>query len=128
MQNVTRILHLPKRRALAFASGSDFLFVVMPPYAKWIPGKLFEYLRMGKPILALVPEDGDAAKIVKEAGAGFVISHEPGKMREQLRDIFNQWKNGKFKEFHPDWEYEAQFERRNLSRKLAAIFDEVAAT
>lgn len=125
MPNLTRILHLAKEKALAFASGSDFLFLVMPPYAKWIPGKVFEYLRLGKPILALVPEDGDAAKIVGEAKAGFVLSHDPEEMKEQLKVIFDQWRQGKFKNFEPDWKYIARFERRNLTRRLADVFDEV---
>jgi glycosyltransferase involved in cell wall biosynthesis len=81
MQAVTKaeatyILNLPRKKALAFALGSDFLFVVMPPNAKWIPTKIYDYLRLGKPILALVPADGDAAKIVREARGGFVLSHE----------------------------------------------------
>lgn len=128
MENLTRILHLPKEKALAFAAGSSFLFLVMPPYAKWIPGKIFEYLRLGKPILALVPEDGDVARIVKEAKAGFVLSHEPDKMKEQLKVIFDQWGKGNFNNFHPDWEYVAQFERRNLTKKLAKIFDFVISS
>lgn len=132
MQAVTKaeatyILNLPRKKALAFALGSDFLFVVMPPYAKWIPTKIYDYLRLGKPILALVPADGDAAKIVREARAGFVLSHEPEEMKGQLKSIFGEWREGKFKDFHPDWDYVAQFERRKLVQKIAAVFDEVAA-
>ena len=132
MQAVTKaeatyILNLPREKALAFALGSDFLFVVMPPYAKWIPTKIYDYLRLARPILALVPGDGDTARIIREAKAGYVLSHEPEQMKEQLRDIFEQWRQGRFKNFHPDWEYVAQFERRKLVQKIAAIFDEVAA-
>ena len=124
--NFTRILHLPKEKALAFASGSDFPFVVVPPYARWwIPMKIFDYLRLGKPILAIVPEDGDAAKIIREAKAGFILSHNPEKMKEQLKNIFEDWKKGKFKDFHPDWEYIAQFERKKLTKRLANIFNKV---
>ncbi|HXZ95170.1 MAG TPA: glycosyltransferase, partial [Dehalococcoidia bacterium] len=130
MQAVTKveatyILNLPRKKALAFALGSDFLFVVMPPYAKWIPTKIYDYLRLGKPILALVPADGDAAKIIQEARGGFVLSYEPEDMKRQLKSIFEEWRQGKFKDFHPDWEYVAQFERRKLVQKIAAIFDEV---
>ncbi len=126
--NLTRILHLPREKALAFAAGSDFLFVVMPSYAKWIPTKIYDYLRLGKPILALVPEDGDPAKIVKEASAGFVLSYERQRMKEQLGVIFNEWREGKFKNFHPDWEYISQFERRNLVKRLVDVFNEVTNT
>ena len=132
MQAVTKaeatyILNLPRKKALAFALGSDFLFVVMPSYAKWIPTKIYDYLRLARPILALVPGDGDAARIIREAKAGYVLSYEPEEMKRQLKSIFEEWREGKFKDFHPDWEYVAQFERRKLVQKIAAIFDEVAA-
>ena len=127
MNNLTRIFHLPRRKALSFASGSDFLLLITLPSAKWhIPMKIYDYLHLGKPILAIVPEDGDSAKIVKEAKAGFILSYEQEKMKEQLKVIFEEWKKGKFKDFHPDWEYIAQFERRKLTRELARIFDEVS--
>lgn len=125
MPNLTRILHLVKEKALNFASGADFLFLVMPPSAKWTPSKLYEYLRLGKPVLALVPEDSDPAKIVWEAEAGFVLSHNVEKMKGQLKVIFDQRRQGKFKDFHPKWEYISQFDRRNLTKRLATLFDEV---
>jgi hypothetical protein len=83
MENLTCILHLVKEKALAFALGSDFLFIVMPPYARWIPGKLFEYLRLGKPILGLVPEDGDPGRIIKKARGGFILPYDPEEMKRQ---------------------------------------------
>ena len=124
MPNLTCILHLVREKALAFASGSDFLLLMTLPPVKWIALKIFEYLRLGKPVLALVPEDGDMAKIIEEAKAGFVLSHERGKLKEQLSTIFNQWREGKFEDFQPDWEYVSQFERRNLTRRLVDVFDE----
>jgi hypothetical protein len=123
----TYILNLPRETALAFALGSDFLFVVMPPYARWIPTKIYDYLRLGKPILALVPKDGDTARIVEEAKGGFVLSYEMEEMKKQLKSIFEEWREGKFKDFHPDWDYVSQFERRKLVQRMAAIFDEVVA-
>lgn len=127
MPNLTCVLHLVKEKALALAAGSDFLFIIMPPYAKWIPMKIYEYLRIGKPVLALVPKDGDVARIIEEAKAGFVLSYEKEEMKKQLKAIFGQWREGGFKDFHPDGEYVSQFERRNLTTRLVNIFDEVSA-
>jgi glycosyltransferase involved in cell wall biosynthesis len=126
MHNATCILHLPRAEALSFALGSDFLLVVMPSFAKWIPAKMYDYLRIGKPILALVPEDGDAARIVKEAKAGFILSYDSRMMKLQLEKIFEQSKRGDFKDVHPDWEYVKQFEWRKRTERIAKVFDEVA--
>ena len=35
-----------------------------------LSAKLFEYLAAGRPILAVVPPDGEAAELVRETGAG----------------------------------------------------------
>ena len=47
-------------------------------------------------------------------------------MKQQIKDILNQWKEGKFKDFHPDREYVAQFEGHKLVEKIVAIFNKVA--
>jgi glycosyltransferase involved in cell wall biosynthesis len=125
-KNVTCINNIPKEKALAFSSSSDFLFLMVLPSAKWcIPGKIFEYLRLSKPILALVPEDGDAARIINEANAGFVLSYDVVKMREQLREIFEKHRKGTFRDFRPNQKYMAQFERAKQTERLAGIFDDV---
>ena len=123
--NVTCVHHLPREKALSFALGSDFLFVVMPLYARWTPTKTYDYLRLGKPILALVPDDGDAARIVREAKAGFVLSFEEKEMKRQMEFIFDKWRKGEFKTFQPDQEYIAQFERKNVTRRIVEVFNEV---
>lgn len=124
--NLTRILYVPKEKALAFCAGSDFLLVIMPPVAKWIPMKTYDYLRLGKPILALVPEDGDTARIVRESKAGFILSFDQQQMKEQLRTIFDEWGRGELKGFQPDQEYISRFERRKVTERIVQIFKEVS--
>ncbi len=122
--NLTCIMHLPVRRALSFALGADFLLLITLPGAKYnIPTRLFDYLRVGRPILALVPKGGDSAQIVEGAKAGFVLSYEPQEMKERLRAIFKEWRDGKFKSFSPDQDYIRQFERKVLASKLANVFE-----
>lgn len=41
-----------------------------------IPGKLFEYLAAGRPILLIGPTDGDAATILRKTGAGTAIEFD----------------------------------------------------
>lgn len=116
----------PKQKAIAFWSSSDFLLLFTLPSSTWhILGKLFDYLRLGKPILAIVPEDGDTARIIKEANAGFILSYDTEKMKDQLRGIFEKHRQGLLKNFQPDWEYISQFERKSLTQRVAGIFDEV---
>lgn len=124
--NLTCIYNLPKEKFLPLCSGSDFLLLLILPTAFWnIPGKIFDYLCSGRPILAIAPEDGDAARIIKEAKAGFILPYEKIKMEQQLKQIFEMHKEGTFTNFHPDWKYISQYERKKLTQRLALVFDEV---
>lgn len=124
--NSTCILHLPQKKAFTFALSSHFLFEVMPEYAKWSPTKTYDYLRLGKPILALVPRDGDTAKIIRQAKAGFVLPFDQACMKQQLRMIFDEWRRGELKDFRPDTQYITQFERQNITERMVQVFNEVA--
>ena len=54
-----------------------------------IPGKLFEYLATGLPVLALGDPQGDSSEILSQAGAGAVLSHgDPPAMRQALRRLY----------------------------------------
>ena len=39
-----------------------------------IPAKVYEYLRLGKPILALTPDEGDTTGVLNEAGGATVVN------------------------------------------------------
>ena len=41
-----------------------------------VPGKLFELMRSGKPILALGPVDGDVARLLEETGTGRIFDYD----------------------------------------------------
>lgn len=41
-----------------------------------VPGKLFELMRSGKPILALGPVDGDVAQLLRQTGTGETFDYE----------------------------------------------------
>ena len=84
-----------------------------------IPGKLFEYLATGVPVLALGDPEGDSAKILKDAGAGQVIAHtDAASIKAQLRTLMDS----SLKKVDPkDLE---KYSRQHLSHQLARILDE----
>lgn len=84
-----------------------------------IPGKLFEYLATGIPVLALGDPEGDSAKILKDAGAGQVIAHtDAASIKAQLRTLMDS----SLKKVDPkDLE---KYSRQHLSHQLARILDE----
>jgi glycosyltransferase involved in cell wall biosynthesis len=54
-----------------------------------IPGKLFEYLATGLPVLALGDPQGDSSEILSQAGAGAVLGHGDLKgIQAKLRELY----------------------------------------
>lgn len=84
-----------------------------------IPGKLFEYLATGVPVLALGDPNGDSALILRDAGAGTVLAHtDQSAIQKQLRSLFqSSGVIAKAKGLE-------NYSRKNLSVQLAKLLDE----
>ena len=111
--------------ALAFQRRADVLLLVDHPRpwpASNAPGKLFEYLAAGQPILALCGE-GEVRRTVDELGAGLCAPPDDTDGIEQaLRRLWSGWREGSLPRAGAGLE---RFHRRELTRQLAACFDEV---
>lgn len=76
---VEKIDYLPHSEVLSYEKQSDALLLLInkaPNNKSILTGKLFEYLAMQKPILAIGPKDGDAAKIITENKAGIIVDYD----------------------------------------------------
>jgi hypothetical protein len=58
----------PKSEAQRIAQTSHGLLIIQPHSAVQVPGKLFEYLQIGRPILALVPRDSAIERLLAPGG------------------------------------------------------------
>ena len=94
-----------------------------------LPGKVFEYLRARRPILALVPRDGAADRLVRTMDAGRVVEpSDPARIAEGLEALLQA--PGVTGEPGPDHSLPdtalGQFERRELTARLARVLDGLA--
>lgn len=70
---------VPHREAIKKMQHADVLLLLIgqAKHSKLVfSTKLFEYLYTGKPILAMAHEDGAAAQVIRDCGAGAVADHE----------------------------------------------------
>lgn len=58
----------PKPEAQQIAETSHALLIVQPHSALQVPGKLFEYLQIGRPILAFVPRHSAIERVLEPSG------------------------------------------------------------
>jgi glycosyltransferase involved in cell wall biosynthesis len=82
-----------------------------------VTGKVFEYLVSGRPILAIGPEDGDLAYILKDTRTG-VISDFENKidLKKNIQTFYREYKN-KTLQINP--RNLDTYSRKNLTKKMA---------
>lgn len=120
--------YLPHDEAVALMRSADVLFLPMHDLprgtrTRTVPGKTYEYLASGRPILAALP-DGDARDLL--AGAANVWLCRPTEveaMAGALMEIANAPGPAPGRA-----ELAERFEWRELSRQLASVFDEILGT
>lgn len=88
-----------------------------------IPGKLYEYLAIGNPIVAIGNKDGDSASIIKDCRAGKVFSYDESlDLKNYLLKILQN--KSEFKKM-VSFENVEQYSRRELALKYSALLDTV---
>lgn len=117
--------------AIAALRAADLLFLPMMTEEEDrrsynVSGKIFEYLALGKPILAAVPE-GDASDIVRRAGAGWVVAPYDVEGIKALLVRLIERRREALRSIHPDRDFIRRFERKTLTGQLAALFSELLA-
>jgi glycosyltransferase involved in cell wall biosynthesis len=62
---------VPRQEARRIAQDSDGLLLVQPQSAVQVPGKLFEYLRLGRPVLAFILPGTPIERILSQSGVPY---------------------------------------------------------
>ncbi|HLX19847.1 MAG TPA: glycosyltransferase [Gaiellaceae bacterium] len=113
---VELIDYVPRRRSLELQRESDVLLLLIPEAGGRgrgvLSGKVFEYIAAERPILAIVPADGAAARLVRETGAGVVVASDDVEgIRTALVELHGKWRDGALDgpPLSPEW-------REKLSR------------
>lgn len=114
------------QESIQIISRADALYFVSHPAKGIVTGKIFEYLRSGRPIIS-VPGDGDITdEILKRSGAGKTASTLES-VEGLLKKWFDEWQEqGEIYQTR-DEEYISQFSRRNLTGRLAGLLEELLA-
>lgn len=88
-------------------------------------GKVFEYLRMGKPILALSPKESVVEQLLNktQSGENFEFQDIDG-ISNYIYQEYKKWENGVDRKYSTS-QLIAEYERKNLTKKLSSLFEEV---
>ncbi|MFK7923301.1 MAG: glycosyltransferase [Bacteroidia bacterium] len=128
MDMVERIDYIPHSEVLPTLLSSQVLLLLLNNTRNVmgvIPGKIYEYLAAGRPVLAIGPEEGDSARILTETGAGIVCNFEDfEKMKREIFKLYRAFKKGSLSVEEADIE---RFTRKHNAGLIGGILDEITA-
>ena len=115
-----------RRRSLELQRDSEALLLLIPEAGGRgrgvLSGKVFEYLAAERPILAVVPPDGAAARLIRETGAGIVVAPEDvAGIRDALVGLHRRWKAGGLTGTPLDAATKERLSRRTRVAELAEL-------
>jgi hypothetical protein len=125
---VRTVGYLASRDACALQHSADALLLLLadrPGSEDVYPGKIFQYLGAGRPILAMVPE-GAAADLVRKTGGGVVVGpRDASSAARELLAIARAKQAGRpVPGASP--EVLTSYTRREIARRFATLLEEVA--
>ena len=114
---------VPHEQSVAYLLESSLLLMAIPDVPRnlgILPGKVFEYLAAGKPILCVGPRGCDADQLLQECGAGEALPYEDDAlMRATLAQLVQRWQAS------PNLDLPAlghgRYSRRALAGELAGL-------
>lgn len=113
---------VPHKQLMHVYGTSSVLLIVLVGYKDaegYMPGKLFEYLATGLPVLGVGPGNGDAANLLRDSNAGVMLEPDQTEaIRNQLLNLYRQWKSGN-KQASP--QPATQYSRRGITEKLTEL-------
>ncbi len=124
--NVSFVSYLPHKDSIKKLYESDVSLLIegkgnLPFYT----GKIFEYMYLSNPILAIIPYNGAAAQLIRQTRCGVVcdLSDNQG-IKDAIVSLYKKWEQGTLLMDRNIKEID-KYHRSQLTKQLATIFDDI---
>lgn len=115
LENITEYLGvLPYKEMVQEILNADIL-LVCPSEKRHIPGKLFEYLRSGNPILAFNDDNPEVKNLIEGSNSGLMLNYDSAG-----EEFFNKLGN-----FKPKVENFKKYDRQIIAEEFSKILDSI---
>jgi len=109
---------LSHKESIKLMKSCDLLWVTVE--REWattaVPSKLFEYIGVGKPIIATVPEESEVARYIRDWKLGVVAQPEKEEIKKAIKRVVKE-------NIHPSKEAIKYFNKIEQTKRLASLFD-----
>jgi glycosyltransferase involved in cell wall biosynthesis len=103
---------------------SSHILMLINPYPEIVVGKLYEYIGVRRPILALLP-DGEGKELVRSYRRGETAPmHDPERIAEKIGVMYEKYADETLEESY-DLSPLPQFDRRHLAGEMAEFLDQL---
>lgn len=124
--SIETVDYVPHEESIKFLLKSDSLLLIVDESKESneiVPGKVYEYIGVKRPIIAIAPQQSAISKLIRETRSGR-IAHQSE--IEQTANIFltyfMNWKNKEYS-FSPDDQKISKYERKESARQLAILLN-----
>jgi hypothetical protein len=119
-QNLRNVGYVSHKEALQLQHNAQLLLLLeidSPETRAIIPGKLFEYIRAERPIIAMGPEGSDIEQVLKESGSGvFYTSAEKEALKNSILAYYTAYTKGGVEGLSGNI---SKYTRKHLTKKMA---------
>ncbi|MBN2615062.1 MAG: glycosyltransferase [Bacteroidales bacterium] len=123
-----RVDYIPHEEVIAEQQKASVLLLLInntPNAHLVLTGKIFEYLASGRPIICIGPVWGNAAEIVRQTKCGKAFGFEEIKeLKAEIKRLFLAHQKG---QEVGDCVGVDQYDRKNLTEKLAGVLNEISS-
>ncbi len=125
-KSIEIIPYVPHKESVGWLLRSDLLLLIVDDAKESnaiVPGKVYEYIGVMKPVLALAPLQSAVASLIEETQAGAVISAgEVERCAAVVLEFVKKWRVGQAL-YEPKVEAIQRYERREAAKALAKQLD-----
>jgi len=126
---VNRTGNVPYQEAIRLMRRSRLLLLLIintPDAGAILTGKLFEYMKTGRPIFAVGPTDGAVAHALDETRTGHIVDFDDHvSMKRQIMEYYNLYREDKLTVTPHNIE---RYSRKNLTGEMTDLFNEILQT
>ena len=124
--SIETVDYVPHSQSIAYLMRSEMSLLIVDDAkesSNIVPGKVYEYLGVGRPILAIAPPESAIAQLIDETAAGFTCSGtDVVGIANALDTAITRWKS-QLPIAHPNEIAVRAYERRSSAQQLARILD-----